>query len=362
VFVVGGEQLYKEAIKNFLYLCKRIIITKFKTDYSCDQHFPYDEIKHFQLAQDSTKTKDYTRFVYIPKSDHDEYRYLEALKLVKTTGESKSGNDGVNTLSLFGKIHLSFNLMDKLPVLTTRKIAYDTIATELLFFLSGGTDAEILSQSGADLQRRWAHITQDAITKADLPWKGGDMGPSVGFQMRHFGTEYSGCDQKHVSVKKESDQISSVIEGIRRESMSRKHLITLWNPTQMYECLIPPNVVVIQFNVSGDKKYLDSYVYYKSADIFVEIPSGITMFSLMTYMIAHIVGLKPRHLSISVGDAYIHNSHGTIIERQLTRTPRPFPTLSLRSATRIQEINDFTVNSFVVEGYTSWPHIPIDEK
>lgn len=356
VFVAGGEQLYNEAVHNFLYLCRRIYVTKFKTDYSCDQHFPFDIIKDFDLVSDPTKTSNHTRFVFVPKIYHDEYQYLKALDDIKNNGEAKSDRTGTGTRSIFGGIHMSFDIRDRIPIITTKKVFYDQIIKELLFFISGKTNVEILSKDGVKI---WdANTSKKKQEELGLPWDQNDMGPSYGHQWRHYGAEYEGC---HIDYEgKGIDQLSELIKGIREDPLSRRHILTSWNPSQIKETPLPPCHILAQFNVSGDKKYLDCQLYQRSGDMFLGVPFNITSYALLTYMIAHVTNLRPRKFTHIIGDAHIYNNHGESVKRQLTRTPRPFPTLSLREATRIHEIEDFTFNSFIIEGYTSWPHISGD--
>lgn len=354
VFIVGGEQLYNESIRKFLYLCRKIIVTKFKTDYSCDQHFLFDEIKAFDLAADPVKTRDYSRFTFIPRVIHDEYQYLRALQEIKDFGEAKADRTGTGTRSIFGGVRMVFDLRDRLPLLTTKKVWVDHVIKELLFFISGKTDVSILSKDGVKI---WdANTTKKRQEELGLSWDEFDMGPSYPHQWRHFGANYEGCHAEYTDDEG-FDQLSELIKSIREDPLSRRHILTAWNPLQVAETPLPPCHVLAQFNVSGDKKWLDCQMYQRSGDMFLGVPFNITSYALLTYMIAHITGLKPRKLVHIIGDAHIYNNHGEQVKRQLGRTPRPFPTLSLRQGTRIHEIDDFTFDSFIIEGYNPWPPI-----
>jgi thymidylate synthase len=356
VFVTGGEQLYNEAIKKFMYLCKKIIVTKFKMDYMCDQHFLFDNIKDYHLSLDPIKTRDYSRFTFVPNVSHDEHHYLKALEDVKTFGEAKADRTGTGTRSLFGGVRMSFDIRDKIPILTTKKISFDHIIKELLFFISGKTDVSILSKDGVKI---WdANTTKKKLLELELPWNESDMGPSYPHQWRHYGQDYIGCHEDYKG--KGIDQLKMLIENIRTDPLSRRHILTAWNPTQICETPLPPCHILAQFNVSGDRKFLDCQVYQRSGDMFLGVPFNITSYAFLTYMIGHITNLKPRTLIHVIGDAHIYNNHGDQVKRQLSRTPRPFPTLSFREATRLHEIDDFTFNSFIIEGYNAWPPIAGD--
>lgn len=352
IFIAGGEAIYKEVVEKFLYLCKRIYVTKFKMEYGCTQFFSFSAIKDLPLAQDPVKSRDYTRFVYAPKVEHDEYQYLNILTRVRELGEQKADRTGVGTISIFGE-RMVFDLTKNIPIITTKKINYDNIIKELLFFISGKTDTRILSEQGVKI---WEPNTRkDVLEKLGLKWEEGDYGPGYGFQWRHFGAEYKGCDQDYTG--KGIDQLSQLIEGIRNEPHSRRHILTAWNPTQLKEMALQPCHVLCQFNVSNDRKFLDCMMFQRSADLFLGLPYNITSYSLLTFMIAHICNMQPRRFIHLTGDSHIYLNHVEQVKKQLGRTPKPFATLKFRNATRIHEIEDFTVNSFLIEGYNSWPFI-----
>ena len=350
IFIAGGEQLYVEAIRDFMYLCNKILVTRFKTDYSCDQFFPYDSVKDFAQAIDPVKTRDYVRYTLVPQFTHDEYQYLGVLKKVMDVGETKPDRTGTGIRSIFGA-NMEFDLRDRLPVLTTKKIFYELVIKELLFFISGKTDTKLLSEQGVKIWE--ANTKRDVLQSKGLKWNEGDMGPGYGFQWRHWGAEYHGCEEDYKGI----DQLQVLINGIRNEPHSRRHVLSAWNPSQIDQMALPPCHILAQFNVSGDRKWLDCQLYQRSGDLFLGVPFNITSYALLTFMIGHITGLRPRKLVHVLGDAHIYNNHGDQVKRQLNRHPRPFPRLSFRDATRLHEIDDFTVNSFIIEGYTSWPAI-----
>ena len=353
VFVAGGEQIYNQAIKDFLYLCDKILVTKFKTDYTCDQFFDYDNVKNLPQAIDPVKTRDYTRYTFVPDVKHDEYQYLNVLKTVMDTGEIKPDDrTGVGTKSIFGA-KMVFDLRDYVPILTTKRIFYDLIIKELLFFISGKTDTKILSSQGVKI---WdANTKREKLQSLGLKWNEGDMGPGYSHQWRHWGAEYTGCEVDYTD--KGIDQLQNLIDGIRKDPHSRRHILTAWNPLQLSQMALPPCHLLAQFNVSGDRKWLDCQLIQRSGDMFLGVPFNITSYALLTAMIAHITGLHPRTLIHIIGDTHIYNNHGEQVRRQLARHPRPFPKLSFREASRIHEIDDFTFNSFIIEGYSSWPAI-----
>lgn len=357
IFVSGGEAIYGEAVRDYLYLCNKIYVTKFKNDYNCDQFFPYDTVCDFPMAADPVKTREFTRYTFSvhPSFTHPEYEYLRVLEKVKTTGEPKPDRTGKGVLSLFGE-RMEFDISQRLPVLTTKKTFYNLIVKELLFFISGKTDTRILENDGVNIWK--GNTSKEYLKSVGLDYLPGDMGPGYGYQWRHWGAPYQGCDVPlEGDTNQGIDQLSNLIEGIRNNPHDRRHILSAWNVSQLKEMALPPCHMFAQFYVSSDKKWLDCQLYQRSADMFLGVPFNITSYSLLTYMIAHITGLRPRRFVHILGDAHIYNNHIEQVNRQLKRTPRPFPVLSFREATRLQEIDDFKFDSFIIEGYTSWPAI-----
>jgi len=352
VFIAGGEQLYREALANFLYLCQKIYVTRFKTDYECDQFFPWDDIKDLPMFQDTQKTRDYLRHFISPRAQHEEHQYLEALRGIREMGEAKPDRTGVGTVSIFG-VKMRFDISERIPILTTKKVKFENIIKELLFFISGKTDTRILEEQGVKIWK--GNTSRKYLDEQGLEYEEGDMGPGYGFQWRHWNAEYDGADKDYTGQG--TDQLANLIKGIRTDPHSRRHILTAWNPEQISEMALPPCHMFAQFNVSGDRKYLDCQLYQRSADMFLGVPYNIASYAMLTYMIAHLTGLKPRSFVHIIGDGHIYSNHGDQVSKQLSRTPRPFPKLTFRGATRIHEIDDFTFDSFIIEGYTSWPHI-----
>lgn len=355
IFIAGGEQLFSEAISKFLYLCDKVYVTRFKDDYKCDQNFPFDQIKHFEVNE--TKTRDYNRSLYFVKVKHDEYQYLDLIQKIKDKGEPKPDRTGIGTTSLFGEAQMVFDIRDSLPIITTRKIPFELIIKELLFFISGKTDTKLLEEQKV-------RIWRDNTSRKFLDSRGlkklneGDMGAGYGYQWRHWNAPYEGC---HADYKEKGiDQLKNLIKGIRDDPFARRHILTAWNPEQIDQMALPPCHMSCQFNVSGDRKFLDCMLVQRSFDVFLGGPWNITSYCILTYMIAHITGLRPRKFIHSIGDAHIYNNHGAQINTLLKRTPRPFPRLSFRTSQRIHEIDDFTFDNFIIEGYNSWPAISGD--
>ena len=287
VFVIGGEMLYREAIDNFLYLCKKIYVTKMKLSYDCDKFFPLATVGQLDRFCDPISTRDYIRYTYSPKTVHDEYQYLGLLEDVLVNGESKSDRTDVGTLSLFGAT-MTFDLTDRIPIFTTKKVNYDAIIKELLFFLSGKTDTKILKDQGVSI---WNDNTSRSfLDKRGLVWQEGDMGHSYGHLYRHWGAEYDGCDRDYRGQG--IDQIVNVIKNIREDPFSRRHVVSAWDPSTVDQAALPPCHILYQFNVSGDRRWLDCQVYQRSGDLFLGIPFNVASYAILTYMVAHITKIS----------------------------------------------------------------------
>lgn len=354
VFVIGGEQIYKESIRDYLYLCNKMYITKFKMNYECDQFFPWDSVKDFDYFQGEQRNRDYVRYYLKPCASHPEYEYLNAMKKIQTTGESRMDRTGTGTISLFGDIKMEFDISERIPIITTKKVNYEHIIRELLFFISGKTDTKILEEHHIKI---WKENTSRSFLDARglNDYEVGDAGPFYSFQWRHWGAEYKGCD---VDYSGEGiDQLSQVIRSIQEDPLSRRHILSAWNVSDLDKMALVPCHVLVQFNVSGDRRHLDCMLYQRSADFFLGVPYNITSYSILTYMIAHITGLKPRKFIHVCGDAHIYNNHTSQVAKQLSRTPKPFAKLSFRRSAQLKKIDDFQFDNFVVEGYSSWDYI-----
>lgn len=279
-----------------------------------------------------------------------EEQYLELLKLIKTTGDYRNDRTEVGTRAIFGP-RLEFDLRDGFPLLTTKKVWFNGIKKELLFFLSGKTNTKILEQQGVNIWKD--HTSTSFLGKNGLPWREGDMGPLYPYQWRHVGARYKGCDVDYSGQG--IDQIANLIKGLKEDPFSRRHIISAWDVVNIKFMVLPPCHCFVQFfvgtNQDGEPTYLDCSLYQRSGDMFLGVPFNIASYALLTEIIGHITGLIPRKFIHNIGDAHIYLNHFDQVNEQLTHKPYPFP--RIRFARHITDIDDLTANDIILENYQS---------
>ncbi|KAH9170896.1 thymidylate synthase [Lactarius sanguifluus] len=297
-----------------------------------------------------------------PVRQHDELQYLNLIRSVLDTGETRPDRTGTGTISLFAPPSLRFSLADStLPLITTKKTFLRGIIEELLWFVKGQTDSTLLSEKGVKI---WdGNGSKEFLEKRGLGHRrAGDLGPVYGFQWRHFGAEYVDADADYSG--KGVDQLREVIRKIIEEPTDRRIILSAWNPADIPLMALPPCHMMCQFYVHfppSDEptapRRLSCLMYQRSADLGLGIPFNIASYALLTHMIARVTDTQPHELIIQLGDAHIYRDHVDALNIQLTRQPRPFPTL--RWTRDITDIEDFTYEDFVVEGYDAHPSIPM---
>ncbi len=291
--------------------------------------------------------------------------YLDALNEVLEKGTTKSDRTGTGTISYFG-MQQRYNLADSFPAVTTKKLAWKSVVSELLWFLEGSRDerrlAEILHGTRDDSKTTiWTGNARADYwaPKAQFP---GDLGRVYGVQWRHwrtpvehkqetfkdaFGSTYHREGYVHF---KEVDQLKSLIEGIKADPHGRRHILTAWNPGEIESMALPPCHCFAQFYVSNDNK-LSCQMYQRSCDMFLGVPFNIASYSLLTHMIAQVCGLGLGEFVHVLGDAHIYSNHVEQVKEQLAREPLPAPTLWLNPD--IKDITKFTMADIRLDNYTS---------
>jgi thymidylate synthase len=256
-------------------------------------------------------------------------QYLELLDRVLTDGTEKSDRTGTGTLSVFGH-QMRFDLTEGFPLLTTKKLHTRSIFGELLWFLRGSTNVGWLHENGITIWDEWADAN-------------GDLGPIYGYQWRSWPT----LDGGHV------DQIQAVIESIRANPDSRRHIVSAWNVGQLSEMALPPCHAFFQFYVADGK--LSCQLYQRSADIFLGVPFNIASYALLTHLIAQVTGLGVGDFVHTLGDAHLYLNHLDQAKLQLSRAPRPLPRLVLNPD--VTSIDAFELSDIEVIDYDPHPGI-----
>lgn len=353
VYIIGGEQVYREALDKYGYLCDKILLSRIEQSYDCDKYFPFDLLKRKSELISASRYQTFTLEEYSYKSKHQEAVYLDLLKKICDEGEIRMDRTGTGTKSIFG-VHMEFDLREGFPLITTKRTWFDGIKKELLFFLSGKTDTKILEDQGVKI---WTgNTTKDFLSKRNLSWREGDMGPGYSHQWRHAGAKYTGCDSDYKNTG--VDQIKLVIDGIKNDPFGRRHIVNSWNVEQLNEMALPPCHCLFQFNVgseNGKQKYLDCSMYQRSADMFLGVPFNIASYALLMVIIGNITGLVPRKFIHNIGDAHIYLNHTEQVQEQISRTPLPFCNVILKRD--INDVDDIKLDDIELQDYVSWPTI-----
>jgi thymidylate synthase len=329
-------------------------------------NFDFHE-QHYNAAKGLTKVS-VNIFANIQKYQHEEYQYIHLLENILENGIWEEGRNG-RTKSLFGS-SMRFSLCNgKIPILTTKKIAWKTCLKELLWFIRGETDNRLLKEQGVHI---WdANSSRDFLDSRGLTLTREDLiGPGYGYQWRYFNANYN-CfngkrllDNDHNDVHKESkafkgvDQLQQIIDVLKdpKQRNSRRLIMTAWNPVQLEQMALPPCHILCQFNVkNGDE--LSCAMYQRSADEFLGQPINIASYSFLTHLLAKHCGLKACEFVYFIGDCHIYENAIDACKLQISREPFEFPTVSINEV-RVN-INDYQVEDFEIHNYKSHDAIKV---
>ncbi len=256
-------------------------------------------------------------------------QYLDLMRRVLDEGVRKEDRTGTGTLSVFGH-QMRFNLGRGFPLVTTKKLHLRSIIHELIWFLRGETNIQYLKDNGVSIWDEWAD-------------ENGDLGPVYGSQWRSWPTP----DGRHI------DQISQVVEAIKNNPDSRRHIVSAWNVAEVDNMALPPCHSLFQFYVAEGK--LSCQLYQRSGDIFLGVPFNIASYALLTMMVAQVCNLKPGDFVHTLGDAHLYSNHLEQARTQLLRDPKPRPAMHLNP--EVTDIFGFTYEDFTLTGYEPHPHI-----
>lgn len=332
IFVIGGERLYREALRH--PKLHRAYITKIEGNFECDTFFPeltdgLHEIDRIDL-NDNSHMQIYERNV-------EEHQYLDLVRSILTHGSIRDDRTGTGTHSIFGT-QMRFDLSDRFPLLTSKRVFWRGLAEELFWFISGDTNAKSLQDKNVHI---WdGNSTRQFLDGRNLDYEEGELGPVYGYQWRCFGGNYPDRDNG-------CDQLQDVINLIQTNPDSRRILLSAWNPKQMDQMALPPCHVLYQFYV--DQGTLSCSMYQRSGDIGLGIPFNIASASLLTCILAKHCDLMPGHLILSIGDAHVYNTHVEAMREQIEREPRLFPRLTVQN--NYERIEDYSLDDLLLENY-----------
>ena len=256
-------------------------------------------------------------------------QYLDLMQKVLNEGQKKSDRTGTGTLSIFGH-QMEFDLSDGFPLVTTKKVHLKSIVHELIWFLQGSTNISYLKENGVSIWDEWAD-------------EKGDLGPVYGAQWRSWPDGNNGT----------IDQIQNLIQGIKTNPDSRRHIVSAWNPALVDEMALPPCHSLFQFYVANEE--LSCQLYQRSADIFLGVPFNIASYALLTHMVAHVCNLKTGKFVHTFGDAHLYLNHLDQAKLQLSRDTKMLPQLKLNP--EVKNIFDFKFEDIEITNYESHPSI-----
>lgn len=287
-------------------------------------------------------------------------QYLDMCRYILEHGEDRPDRTGTGTRSVFG-YQTRYDLREGFPLLTTKKMYLRPIAEELLWFIKGDTNIKYLVDRNVKIWNEWPYedfkksedfngeTLEEFVEKIknddDFAKKHGNLGPVYGAQWRNFNNEGT-------------DQLMKLIDSLKNNPFSRRHIISAWNPSQVDEMALPPCHTLMQFYVSSDKKYLSCQLYQRSADTFLGVPFNIASYALLTCMLAQVCGYEPKEFINTIGDAHIYKNHFDVVKTQIEREPLPLPRLVLNKD--IDNLFDFKIEDIKLEGYQS--HGPLKGK
>lgn len=287
-------------------------------------------------------------------------QYLDMCRYILEHGEDRPDRTGTGTRSVFG-YQTRYDLREGFPLLTTKKMYLRPIAEELLWFIKGDTNIKYLVDCNVKIWNEWPYedfkksedfngeTLEEFVEKIknddEFAKKHGNLGPVYGAQWRNFNNEGT-------------DQLMKLIDSLKNNPFSRRHIISAWNPSQVDEMALPPCHTLMQFYVSSDKKYLSCQLYQRSADTFLGVPFNIASYALLTCMLAQVCGYEPKEFIHTIGDAHIYKDHFDVVKTQIEREPLPLPHLVLNKD--IDNLFDFKIEDIKLEGYQS--HGPLKGK
>ena len=372
-WVIGGLSVY-EALWNqcnkivIVHLDKNAPVPGVSSTSQTDRKVFFPDISPVFELQSFTEPKwsednrcKYRVLHYVRNSKSkcafQESQYLQTLRNLLLNGQARDDRTGVGTLSLFGG-QQTYDVSQYLPLLTTKFVPINLIIKELLWFLSGSTDAKVLQSQGVHI---WdGNSSREFLDKRGLDhYEVGDIGPMYGHLWTSFGSAYEGCDKDYAG--KGYDQIRYVLDLLRNDPFSRRILMTAWNPPDLDKMALAPCHVLFQLYVEEDPnthvRYVSGHLYQRSSDYFLAANYNLVSYTILLYILCKKVGYYPKNMIMSFGDCHIYKNHVEQVKTQLGRNPRPQPILLLNDSITEKDLRDITVADFELVGYLPQPAI-----
>jgi thymidylate synthase/dihydrofolate reductase len=375
VFIIGGSHIYNLFLNHQTLFPQKIYLTHVELDKKNPNQNPNASVffdclsDNYKLISVSQKyfENDYKfrflQYQYTNKKS-EEYKYNELLKSIIKNGSVKPDRTGVGTLSTFGQ-QLHFDISSCVPLLTSKRVAWKSCIEELLWFLRGDTNASIL-------QNKKVKIWDGNSSRAFLDSRGlydypnGVLGPVYGWQWRFFGADYHPDFSNTNNIKRNSiggfDQIEFVVNELKSNPHSRRILVSAWNPSDLHKMALPPCHYSFQFYVRevNKQKYLDCHFIMRSTDTTLGLPFNLFSYTVLSYIIALKVNMKPGRLIYTGSDVHIYKNHNFQVISQLQRNFRPLPKLILNPQIRDKQFYEITIDDFDIVGYFPHPSIKMD--
>ena len=357
IYYIGGDSIYKYAINTARYIYATVI----EKDYECDTFFPHEYLENYTLVDTSQKYYSekeecfYYFAIYEMRSHtdpkHNEHQYLDLMRKILKEGEDRVDRTSVGTYSLFGG-QLDFDVSQSVPFLTTKQLAWKTVLKELLWFMRGDTNSKNLESQGVNIWK--GNTSREFLDNRGLTtYEEGDMGPLYSHALRHYGAKYEGCSIDYSG--KGYDQLTQLVDGLIKDPMSRRHVITTFNPAVVDECvLMPCHGIAIQFYCSGESNLtgdISCHVYCRSSDTFLGLPFNIASYTMLLYIIAKKVRRNPKRLVVSLGDVHIYKNHIEQVQKQLSRCILPQPKLFIKDSVITKQFHEIELNDIELKGY-----------
>lgn len=350
IFIFGGEAIYKEYL--MWHTPDVIHHTIHQEKHECDRFFPSHLVDWTKFTSTTVRTGSLSYTVrYDVLDNKEEKEYLSLFDKIISSGNKRSDRTGTGTMSTFSE-RLEFDIQHGvIPVLTTKKVAFKTMAKELLWFMSGSTNSKLLEAQGVNIWK--GNTSAEFLAKRGLPYQEGDLGPGYGFQWRHAGAKYEGMAADYSG--KGVDQLQIMVDTLKKDPFSRRILLSAWNAADLDAMALPPCHLMYQLYVTekDGQKFLSAQMYQRSCDSFLGCPFNIASYALLTHIIAEIVGMKPSKLTMVFGDYHIYLNHIDQVKEQLSRKPYPFPKIKFNR--HLTSIDDVKLDDFELVGYRCHP-------